>query len=114
MARRWAGVLAVLPVVACVPSQPVPTAPADPGTQAKVGTGEALDDRLVTWCAQQPNVSDQRCRCWPIALRAEGLGDSDLRGLLVRLGALDGEPDTTPLGPAFEIAKENCGLAGAV
>lgn len=114
MARRWASILVVLPAVACTSTPMTPPALPDPGAQAEVGDGAALDDRLVSWCVQQPDVSDQRCRCWPIALRAEGLGDSDLRDLLVRLGALEGRPDAAPLGPAFETAKENCGLDGAV
>jgi hypothetical protein len=89
------------------PPQPVPIGPS---TQAKVGSAQALDDQLVAWCLEQPDTTDQRCRCWPVALRAEGLADADLQDLLIRLGVVKGQPRTPPRSNAYENATANCGL----
>jgi hypothetical protein len=110
MTLRWAGLLAALVLPAgCLAWSPHPV-PTGPSTEPKPASGAELDRQLVDWCLKQPDTSDQRCRCWPIALRAEGLGDADLRDLLIRLGVVEGIPRTAPLGAAYETATVNCAL----
>lgn len=106
---RMAGPIVLLGLLAaCGPMQSPPVAPA---AGPKPATGDALDRQLVDWCLEMPDTSDQRCRCWPVALRAEGLADADLRDLLVRLGAAKGVAGQTPPDAAYATASANCGLA---
>lgn len=106
-----AGMLAALAALAACMQRPVPVSA---GTGAKTAAGPALDRQLVNWCLERPDTSDQRCRCWPVALRAEGLADADLRDLLIRLGAARGVPGQAATMAAYETAATNCGLGSPV
>lgn len=82
--------------------------------RADLGTGSKLDGQLVKWCKRQPNHAEQSCRCWPGALRAEGLTDQDLQDLLIWVGAVRQTSDWGLRDPAaMERAAKSCGLRGS-
>jgi len=71
---------------------------------------QGVDRQLIEWCRTEADSSEERCRCWPAALRANGFTDQDLREVLVRVGAVDGPSDNRSLPDGFENATLSCGL----
>ena len=77
----------------------------------ELGVGKNLDGQLVDWCTRQHNASDPSCRCWPDALRAQGLTDQDLQDLLIWVGAVRRTSSWGLRDPAaMERAAKSCGL----
>lgn len=74
----------------------------------ELGTGARLDRQIVAWCENLPNRSDASCRCWPGALRREGLSDQDLQDLLIWAGAVS---DTQGWGVRDPAAVERATVA---
>lgn len=90
-------------------AEPPPIMATDvPAATARPATG--LDLRLIEWCRDQPDSSEERCRCWPAALRAAGFAEPDLRELLIRLGGVAGASGNRPLPEGYESATLSCGL----
>lgn len=107
MIRTRPAIFAAIVLAGC--AEPPPIRATDvPAATARPAAG--FDRQLIEWCQKQPDSSQERCRCWPPALRSAGFTEPDLHEVLIRLGAIDGTPGDGALPPGYENATLSCGL----